>query len=78
MNLENFNYQLPPELIAQYPLENREDSKLLVIDKNNGEISHDCFKNIAQYLPEDSQIVLNNSQVFPARLLGQKRNRSSG
>ena len=50
MNIEEYNYDLPQELIAQTPLKNRSDSKLLIMDKNNGELKEDIFKNIIDYI----------------------------
>ncbi|MBO5552394.1 MAG: tRNA preQ1(34) S-adenosylmethionine ribosyltransferase-isomerase QueA [Lachnospiraceae bacterium] len=68
----DFYYDLPEELIAQDPLERRDDSRLLVLDKDTGAISHDIFHNITEYLRPDDLLVLNNTRVIPARLLGVK------
>ncbi len=72
MNLSDFDYILPEELIAQYPLEHREEARLLVVERASGRITHDVFKNVVSYLPPKSLLVVNNSKVIPARLLGQK------
>ena len=72
MRTEDFYYDLPEELIAQDPLTDRSSSRLLVLDKNTGRIKHDVFKNIIDYLHEGDCLVLNNTRVIPARLLGVK------
>ena len=72
MNIEEYNYDLPQELIAQTPLKNRSDSKLLIMDKNNGELKEDIFKNIIDYITPDDILVLNDTKVIPARLIGEK------
>lgn len=69
---EDFNYFLPPELIAQNPVKSRDKSRLLVLDKNTGLINHDHFFNIINFLNAGDILVLNNSKVFPARLIGKK------
>lgn len=73
MNTEEFDYYLPEELIAQRPLEDRTASRLLVLDKENGEYSDDYFKNIKSYLKEGDCLVLNDTRVIPARLYGNKK-----
>lgn len=73
MNLHDFDYPLPQELIAQHPLPKRDQARLMVIDRARSRISHDIFRNIADYLPDRSMIVVNNSKVIPARLLGQRQ-----
>ncbi len=73
MNLTDFSYDLPGHLIAQYPLKKRDHSKLLIIDRKTQKFHHDIFKNIGQYLPSKSLLVLNDSKVIPARLYGRKR-----
>lgn len=70
ISMEAYNYELPDERIAKFPLEKRDESKLLLYE--NGAISHTVFKNIADYLPEGSLIVFNNTRVIQARLLFQK------
>ena len=73
MKTEDFDYYLPEELIAQTPLEKRDDSKLLILDKNTGEIVHEKFHNIIDYLEKDDILVLNDTKVIPARLIGIKK-----
>ena len=72
MNIEEFNYDLPEELIAQTPLEKRDSSRLLILDKETGEIKHKHFNNIIDYLNKGDVLVLNNTKVIPARLIGEK------
>ncbi len=69
----DFYYYLPEELIAQTPLEPRDSSRLMKIDRSNGEITHDRFYNIADYLRQGDLLVMNDSKVFPARIMGVKR-----
>ncbi|MCA9398673.1 MAG: tRNA preQ1(34) S-adenosylmethionine ribosyltransferase-isomerase QueA [Sinomicrobium sp.] len=71
--LENYGYHLPEELIAQYPLPDRDQARLMVIDRQTQSIRHDRFFNLAKYLPENSLIVINDSRVIPARLLGRRQ-----
>ena len=72
MKTSDFDYELPEHLIAQTPLEKRDSSKLLVLDKNTGEITHENFSNIINHLNEDDVLVLNDTKVMPARLYGVK------
>ena len=72
MNIEEYNYDLPQNLIAQTPLKNRSDSKLLVMNKVTGALKEDIFKNIIDYLEADDILVLNDTKVIPARLIGEK------
>ena len=72
MDIEQFNYDLPEELIAQTPLKNRSDSKLLIMDKENGNIQETIFKNIIDYLTPGDVLVLNDTKVLPARIFGFK------
>lgn len=72
MKVEDFDYYLPEELIAQTPIEKRDESRLLVLDKKTGEIEHKKFYDIVDYLEEGDTLVLNNSKVLPARLIGVK------
>lgn len=72
LRTSDFYFDLPEELIAQDPLEDRSSSRLLMLDKNTGEIKHEVFRNIADYLEEGDCLVLNNTKVLPARLLGVK------
>lgn len=68
----DFYFDLPQELIAQDPLEDRSSSRLLVLDKESGEISHHIFKEIVDYLNPGDCLVLNNTKVIPARLSGER------
>lgn len=72
MHLEDFNYELPAELIAQEPLAKREQSRLLVLDKETGAIQHRIFADLGQYLQPGDVLVSNNTRVIPARLCGRK------
>ncbi|MDE7202944.1 MAG: tRNA preQ1(34) S-adenosylmethionine ribosyltransferase-isomerase QueA [Lachnospiraceae bacterium] len=69
---KDFYFDLPPELIAQDPLEDRSSSRLLVLDKETGEIEHKVFTDIVEYLHEGDCLILNNTKVIPARLMGTK------
>ena len=72
MKTSDFYYELPQELIAQDPLEDRSSSRLMVLNKNNGRVSHKRFSDITEYLRKGDCLVLNNTKVIPARLLGVK------
>lgn len=72
MNIEDFNYELPEELIAQTPLKVRDSSRLLVLDKETGEVEHKHFTDIIDYLEAGDTLVLNDTKVLPARLIGVK------
>lgn len=72
LKVSDFYYDLPKELIAQDPLADRSASRLLVLDKKSGEITHRSFSDIKEYLQEGDCLVINNTKVIPARLLGQK------
>ena len=72
MKTDDFDYFLPEELIAQTPLVDRTSSKLMLVDKNTGKIKHEIFKNIINYLNPGDALVLNNTKVIPARLIGTK------
>lgn len=72
MNIHDFNYELPQELIAQEPLRDRPSSRLLVLDRATGGLEHKTFRDILQYLGKGDCLVLNNTRVMPARLLGEK------
>ena len=72
LKTSDFYFDLPEELIAQDPLEDRSSSRLLMVDKETGEIKHEIFKNITEYLKPGDCLVLNNTRVLPARLLGEK------
>ena len=72
MKTEDFDYYLPENLIAQTPLIKRDNSKLMVLDRKTGEIKHDIFYNIINYLNPGDTLVLNDTKVMPARIIGQK------
>lgn len=72
MKLSQFNYDLPNELIATYPTEERDESRLMVINKKEGTIDHKEFKDILNYFEDEDVILANNTKVFPARLFGKK------
>lgn len=72
MKTNDFDYYLPEELIAQTPLKDRSASKLMVVDKKTGKIKHEKFQNITNYLHKGDVLVLNNTKVIPARLIGLK------
>ena len=72
MRTEDFNFDLPEELIAQHPLEQRDHSRLLVLDKTSGSITHKRFDDILDYLVPGDVLVINNTRVIPARLFGVK------
>lgn len=72
MKTSDFYYDLPEELIAQDPIEDRSGSRLLVLDKNSGNIQHRIFKDIKDFLKKGDCLVLNNTRVIPARLFGTK------
>ena len=74
MKVSDFDFYLPEELVAQHPLEKRDTSRLMVLDKKTGEIEHKIFKDIIDYLNEGDTLVLNNTRVMPARLIGEKEN----
>ena len=72
MKRQDFYYELPEELIAQDPLEDRSSSRLLVLDKESGAVSHHVFKDVIDYLNEGDCLVINDTKVLPARLIGAK------
>lgn len=72
MKRQDFYYELPEELIAQDPLEDRSSSRLLVLDKQSGAVSHHVFKDVIDYLNEGDCLVINDTKVLPARLIGAK------
>ena len=74
MKLTDFDYELPEELIAQTPLKKRDNSRMLVLDKNTGDVEHKHFFDIVDLLDENDVLVLNNTKVIPARLFGVKEN----
>ncbi len=72
MKLSHFNFQLPDELLAEYPSDHRDESRLMVLNKKSQKIEHKTFKDIVDYFDEGDAFVLNNTKVFPARLMGNK------
>jgi len=72
MKLSNFNFDLPTELLAEFPAENRDEARLMVVHRKTGEIEHKLFKDVIDYFDEGDIMVLNNTKVFPARLYGNK------
>ena len=73
MKLTDFNYELPERLIAQVPIEKRDESRLMVLDRNKQTIEHKVFKDIIDYLQPGYCLVRNNTKVLPARLYGKKK-----
>lgn len=73
LSKKTYYYDLPPERIAQTPVEPRDSSRLLVYDRNSKEIEHKTFRNIIDYLEKGDVLVLNNSRVLPARIIGKKK-----
>ena len=71
MHISEFDYHLPDELIAQEPLADRGASRMMVVDRSSGEIADRSFTDLAEFLHAGDVLVLNNTKVFPARLLGQ-------
>ena len=72
MKLSQFNFELPPELVPQYPMEHRDESRLMVVHRDTGTIEHKTFKDIIYYFDEKDVLIFNNTKVFPARLYGRK------
>ena len=72
MKLSNFNYDLPKELLAEYPADQRDESRLMVLHRDSGKIEHKTFKDVIDYFEDGDSFVLNNTKVFPARLMGNK------
>ena len=72
MKLSRFKFKLPKELIAQHPARHRDESRLMVIDRETGDIEHKIFKDIIDIFQEDDLLVFNDTKVFPARLYGCK------
>ncbi len=72
MKLSHFNFDLPNDLLAEYPAENRDEARLMVLDRKNQTIEHKMFKDLISYFDEKDVMVLNNTKVFPARLYGNK------
>ena len=72
MKLSNFNFNLPPELLAEYPAPNRDEARLMVLDRKNKTIEHKMFKDVLDEFDEGDVFVANDTQVFPAKLYGNK------
>jgi S-adenosylmethionine:tRNA ribosyltransferase-isomerase len=72
MKLSQYKFTLPLELIAKYPAENRDESRLMIVDRATGEIEHKVFKDVINYFDDKDVMVFNNTKVFPARLYGNK------
>lgn len=72
MKLSDFNFHLPEELVAEYPSDNRDESRLMVIHRETGKIEHKLFKDIINYFNEGDVMIMNNTRVFPARMYGNK------
>ncbi|AFL81332.1 S-adenosylmethionine--tRNA ribosyltransferase-isomerase [Aequorivita sublithincola DSM 14238] len=72
MKLSNFSFNLPEELLAEYPAPNRDESRLMVLNRKDKTIEHKTFKDIIDYFEEDDVLITNNTKVFPARLFGNK------
>ena len=72
MKLSQYGYDFAPEMLAKHPTENRDDSRLMVIDRAKGTIEHRIFKDIIEYFDEKDLFVFNDTKVFPARLYGNK------
>lgn len=72
MKLSHFGFNLPTELLAEYPAENRDESRLMVLNRKKQTIEHKMFKDLIDYFEEDDVLILNNTKVFPARLFGNK------
>lgn len=75
MRTSDFNFNLPEDLIAQTPIKNRDESKLLVLDRSSKKTEHKKFKNIIEYFKEGDTLVLNNTRVMPARIYGNRINK---
>ena len=72
MKLSQFGFDLPSELLAEYPADNRDESRLMVLDREKGTIEHKVFKDIIDYFDDQDVMVMNNTKVFPARMFGNK------
>ena len=72
MKLSQFNYDLPPSLLANYPSDIRDECRLMVVDRKSGKIEHKIFKDVMGYFNDGDSMIINNTRVFPARLYGRK------
>ena len=73
MKLSKFKFELPEELLAERPAEEREEARLMVIHKETGEIEHRKFKDVLEYFDDGDLMVMNDTKVFPARMYGKQR-----
>jgi S-adenosylmethionine:tRNA ribosyltransferase-isomerase len=72
MKLSDFDFNLPEELIANYPQENRDECRLMVVHRDTGLIEHKMFRDVLDYFDEGDVMIMNNTKVFPARMYGNK------
>ncbi|MCH2223234.1 MAG: tRNA preQ1(34) S-adenosylmethionine ribosyltransferase-isomerase QueA [Crocinitomicaceae bacterium] len=72
MKLSQFNFELPEELVAEYPSDNRDEARLMVVHRDTGKIEHKLFKDVINYIDEGDVMIMNNTKVFPARMYGNK------
>jgi len=72
MKLSKFKFELPPELLAERPAEQRDEARLMVVHKDTGEIEHRQFKDVLEYFDDGDLMVMNDTKVFPARMYGNK------
>ena len=72
MKLSNFNFNLPEELLAKHPSDERDESRLMVVHRKTGLIEHKLFKDVIDYFDEGDVMIMNNTKVFPARMFGNK------
>jgi S-adenosylmethionine:tRNA ribosyltransferase-isomerase len=72
MKTSDFNFDLPAELLAEHPSENRDEARLMVLDRKTETIEHRLFKDVIDYFDEKDLFIFNNTKVFPARLFGNK------
>ncbi len=72
MKLSQYGYEFEPEMLAKYPAENRDESRLMVIDRAKGTVEHRIFKDLLDYFDERDLFLFNDTKVFPARLYGNK------
>ena len=72
MKLSNFTYELPDKLLAEYPSDQRDESRLMVLHRDSNKIEHKLFKDVIDYFEDGDSFILNDTKVFPARLMGNK------
>lgn len=72
MKLSQFNFELPEELVAEYPSDNRDEARMMVVHRETGKIEHKLFKDLIDYVNEEDVMIMNNTKVFPARMFGNK------